>query len=238
MRHAVVRIGRGICGALRFRPGVFVAVAGGLFALDLFLPPALLSIARKPLDYCAFNAWLPELPRYLFSGAIALQQKLDFLADMALLWCSADSAYGGVDWGFAVTVSDLLRFLLLSLLFGLYFALVFRFRDRAPERSSSKLGRGGGASGALASVLGISTGGCSVMGCGAPVIPLVGLAFAGLSSGTLAFLAELSRASTAFVVIAMTLGVIFFGWLAGDLPISVEESKSSNSATAKERIAL
>jgi hypothetical protein len=89
------------------------------------------------------------IPGFLFSGAIPLQRKLEFVPDMALFWCSADSVYGGVDWGFAVTLSDLLRFVLLSLLFGLYFALVFRYRDRAAaERSTSKLGRGGGASGA------------------------------------------------------------------------------------------
>ena len=57
----------------------------------------------------------------------------------------------------------------------------------------SKFSRGGGASGALASVLGVSTGGCTVMGCGAPMLPVVGLAFVGLSSGTLALLAELSQ---------------------------------------------
>src|SRR4030095_10026717 len=40
---------------------------------------------------------------------------------------------------------------------------------------------------------GLSTGPCSVVGCGAPVLPVVGLVFAGLSSGTLALLSGLSR---------------------------------------------
>jgi len=85
MRHAVIRIWRGICGAMLFRPGVFIAAAGLVLALDLFLPPVLLSIVRKPLDYCAFNAWLPQFPGYLFSGAIPLQRKLEFVPDMALV---------------------------------------------------------------------------------------------------------------------------------------------------------
>lgn len=215
MWQAVIRSQRGIAGALRSRPGAFVAVAMGVFVLDLFLPPAVLSIVRKPFDYFAFNAWLPELPGYLFASEIPLQRKLEFLPNLALFWFSADSAYG-VDWGFAVTVSDLLRFLLLSILFGLYFALVFHCRDRTPAAGwSSRLGRRGGASGVLASVLSVSTGGCTVMGCGAPVIPVVGLAFVGLSSGALALLAELSRVATTFVFIAVTLGVVYLGWLAG-----------------------
>ena len=41
-----------------------------------------------------------------------------------------------------------------------------------------------GIAGALMSILGLSTGPCSVMGCGAPVLPVIGLAFVGLSSGT------------------------------------------------------
>jgi len=216
MRQAVIRIQRGIVAALRSRPGVFVSVATGVFALDLLLPPALLSIVRKPFDYFTFNAWLPELPRYLLRGDLPVQQKLEFIPNLALFWFSADSPFGGVDWGFAVTVGDLFRFLLLSILFGLYFALVFHLRDEATAAGwSSKFSRGGGASGALASVLGISTGGCTVMGCGAPVLPVVGLAFVGLSSGALALLAEVSRVATAVVFSAVTVGVAYLGWLAG-----------------------
>ena len=67
----------------------------------------------------------------------------------------------------------------------------------------------------LASVLGISTGGCTVMGCGAPVIPVVALAFSGLSSGALVVLAQLSRLATAVVFVAVTAGVACLGWQAG-----------------------
>jgi hypothetical protein len=216
MRQTVIRILRGIAGAVRNRVGVFVSVTAVVFALDLLLPPALLSVVRKPFDYFAFNAWLPELPRYLLNSEVPLQRKLEFIPNLALFWLSADSPYGGVDWGFAVTVSDLMRILLLSLLFGLYFALVLYCRPRTPSAGVSPR-LSGGASGALASVLGISTGGCTVMGCGAPVIPVVGLAFVGLSSGALVLLAELSRVATILVFVAVALGVIYLAWLAGGL---------------------
>jgi hypothetical protein len=80
---------------------------------------------------------------------------------------------------------------------------------------NSRTGRKGGAIGVFASALGFSTGGCTVVGCGAPVIPVVGLAFVGLSSGTLAMLADLSRIATVFLFVAVALGVIYLGWLAG-----------------------
>jgi hypothetical protein len=214
--QAVIRVLCGVGGALRSRPGVFTGVMAAFFALFVFLPPALLSLVRKPFDYFAFNAWLPELPHYLLRGDVPLQRKLEFVPNLALFWFSADSPYGGVDWGFAVTVGDLLRFLLLSLLFGAYFALLADLRGLAPgSGATAKFSRGGGASGLLASVLGISTGGCTVMGCGAPVVPVVGLAFVGLSSGALALLAELSRVATAFVFMAATAGVAYLGWRAG-----------------------
>jgi hypothetical protein len=205
-----------MAAALRFRPGVFVAVAAAVFAIDLFLPPALLSVLRKPFDYVAFNAWLPQLPAYLFTSQVPLPTRLDFLANLALFWFSADSAYGGVEWGFAVTVGDLLRILSLSLLFGAYFALVFRRRDQALAASWSP--RRSGAAGVLASVFGLSTGGCTVMGCGAPVIPVVGLAFVGLSSGALALLAELSRVATIAVFAVVTLAVLYLAWRTGGGP--------------------
>jgi hypothetical protein len=212
-----MRILRGISASLRSRWGVFAAVAAAVLALDLFLPPALLSIVRKPLDYFAFNAWLPEFPHYLARPDVSIQQKLEFIPNLALFWFSADSPFGGVDWGFAVTVGDLFRFLLLSALLGLYFALVFYRRGLASfSAPTARLAHSGGVSGALASVFGISTGGCTVMGCGAPVIPVVGLAFAGLSSGTLALLANLSLVATVVVFIVVVLGIGYLAWRAGD----------------------
>ena len=213
MYRTVIKTLRGAGRALRRRTGVFIATAAGVLTLELLLPPALLSIARKPVDYFAFNAWLAELPAYLFSSDVPLRRKLEFLPNLALFWFSADSPYGGVDWGFAVTVSDLMRFLLLATLFGLYFALVVQSRALPTGGGGiTRLSRGGGALGALASTLGISTGGCTVMGCGVPVLPVIGLAFAGLTSGTLVLLAQLSRIMTALVFGAVTLGVILLGW--------------------------
>ncbi|HEX8010962.1 MAG TPA: hypothetical protein VF814_08515 [Casimicrobiaceae bacterium] len=214
MRHALSRIWRGIARATRERRGVLFAAAFAVLAVDVFLPPMLLSVVRKPFDYFAFNAWLPELPRYLANVEVPIQRKLEFIPNLALFWFSADSPFGGVDWGFAVTVGDLFRFLLFSLLLGLYFALVSYSRGLAPIAGAAPR-LGGGASGVLASVLGISTGGCTVVGCGAPVLPVVGLAFVGLSSGMLALLAELSRVVTALVFALVGLGVIYFAWVAG-----------------------
>ena len=214
--RGTLRIWRGIAAGLRARSGVFLAVAAGVLALEVLLPPAVLSAARRPVDYFTFNPWLPELPRFLSASDITWQRKLEFLPNLALFWFSADSPFGGTDWGFAVTVSDLLRFMLMALLFAGYFALLAHYWDRTgPTLRNPSLGRKGGAIGAFASALGFSTGGCTVVGCGAPVIPVVGLAFVGLSSGTLAVLAELSRAATAFVLIAVALGVVYLGWLIG-----------------------
>jgi len=214
--RGTLRIWRGIAAGLRARSGVFLAVAAGVLALEVLLPPAVLSAARRPVDYFTFNPWLPELPRFLSASDITWQRKLEFLPNLALFWFSSDSPFGGTDWGFAVTVSDLLRFMLMALLFAGYFALLAHYWDRTgPTLRNPSLGRKGGAIGAFASALGFSTGGCTVVGCGAPVIPVVGLAFVGLSSGTLAVLAELSRAATAFVLIAVALGVVYLGWLIG-----------------------
>jgi len=214
--RGTMRVWRGIAASLRARSGVFLAVAAGVFALEVLLPPAVLSAARRPVDYFTFNPWLPELPRFLSASDIPWQRKLEFLPNLALFWFSADSPFGGTDWGFAVTVSDLLRFMLMSLLFAGYFALLAHSWDRTGTvLRNPGLGRQGGVLGIFASALGFSTGGCTVVGCGAPVIPVVGLAFAGLSSGTLALLAELSRVATAVVFIGVTLGVIYLGWLTG-----------------------
>jgi hypothetical protein len=53
------------------------------------------------------------------------------------------------------------------------------------------------------------------MGCGAPVLPVVGLAFAGLSSTTLKWMSELSTVATAAVLIGMGAGVLYLAWRVG-----------------------
>jgi hypothetical protein len=215
MATHLARVGRGILRAVRGQAVVFLLVALAVVALSVLVPPAVLSLARRPVDYFTFNPWLRLLPAYLLSPAVPLAQKLDKLPDLALFWFSADSPYGGVDWGFAVDVTDLGRILLTAGLFGAYFALLARRRAVAVSQRGAAAQRGGLA-GMLASVVGLSTGPCSVMGCGAPVLPVVGLVFAGLSSGTLALLAGLSRVATALVLLGLTAAVTYLGWREGE----------------------
>jgi hypothetical protein len=217
--QTIPRVIRGIAAAIRARPTVFVGVALGLFALNLFLPVIVLSLARKPVDYFTFNPWLSRLPEWLASSEVSLARKLKFLSELALAWFISDSAVEGVEWGFVVDVPSLTRFLFMSLLFGAYFALWFYRRDQVKYCGvGTKASRYGGVGGALTSVSGFSTGACSVMGCGVPVLPVIGLAFTGVSSGTLAFFGELARVGTAVVLLAMTAGVAWFGWLVGAQP--------------------
>lgn len=212
-----MRVVRGILGAIRGHPRVFLVVVVTVVGLSVLAPPALLSIARRPVDYFTFNPWLKRLPAYVVSPTIPVAQKLEKLPALALFWFSSDSPYGGTEWGFAVDVTDVARILLLAGLFGAYFALLARRRAALPLREAGMAAatRRGGVAGMLTSVLGLSTGPCSVMGCGAPVLPVVGLAFAGLSSGTLAFLAGLSRVTTLLVFLALTAAVVVLGWQAG-----------------------
>jgi hypothetical protein len=172
-------------------------------------------VTRKPADYFTFNPWLAKLPAYLASGEGSLAQRLEKTWNLALFWCSADSPYG-VEWGFAVTVGDLARFVLMALLVGAYFALWSYRRDRlAAAGWGARAAARSGALGAGASVFGVATGGCTVMGCGAPVIPVVGLAFAGLSSTTLKWLSGASTVATAGVLLGMGGGVLYLAWRAG-----------------------
>jgi len=213
--HGLRRVLAGLGRALRARRGTFAGVAATVFALDILVPPLVLSIARTRVDYFTFNPWLPSLPGYLRSGPGPLGERLERAFNLALFWFSADGIFG-VDWGFAVTASDLARFALMAILVGAYFALWRYRRDRAGGG-----GRGlgvapqGGVLGAAGSVLGLATGGCTVMGCGAPMIPVVGLAFVGLSSGTLAWLAQVSTVATVAVIAGMTLGALYLAWRVG-----------------------
>ena len=94
MWQAVVRIKNGVAHAVAKRPGVVGWVTLAVFALNLLLPPAILTVVREPLNYFTFNPWLPGLPAYLVSSAIPLAKKLDFLPGLALFWFSAEWAVG------------------------------------------------------------------------------------------------------------------------------------------------
>ena len=216
--RAVTTTLRGIGAALRARPRTTLAVLIGVFALHVFLPPLLLAATRKPWTYFTFNPWLRQLPAYLGSSA-PLDQKIDFLSRVAVFWFSADGPYGFPEWGFAVDAMDLLRFLAMSVLVAAYVALVLYGRQQGRLTGwRVSTGRAGGVMGACAGVLRLSTGPCSVVGCGAPVLPVVGLAFAGLSSGTLALLSGASRVLSAGVLIALVFVVAWLGWQAGSAP--------------------
>jgi hypothetical protein len=206
---------RGVAAAVRARVAVFVAVAVGVLALDILLPPVVLSLARKPVDYFTFNPWLKRLPDYLAAPQPPFPDKLARLWDIAIFWFSADGLFG-VEWGFAVTVSDLFRFALMGLIVATYFALWTHLRRAATLPAlARRAGGGGGVLGAVSGVLGLSTSACTVMGCGAPVIPVVGLAFVGLSSTTLKWMASLSTVGTGVVVAGLLLGVSYLGWRVG-----------------------
>jgi hypothetical protein len=211
--RALVETTRGIRGAVRAHPGLALGASLSVFALSILLPPALLSVARKPVDYFTFNPWLKRLPEYLASDVPA-RQKLAKLPDLALFWFSADSPYG-TEWGYAVDVRDLGRLLVTALLFGLYFALWRQRRAALVAGWSPRTARSGGIAGALISVVGLSTGPCSVMGCGAPVLPVVGLAFVGLSSTTLAALSWMSTTVSSALIVALIVAVAALGWRAG-----------------------
>jgi hypothetical protein len=197
---------------------VLAAVASAILVLDILVPVVVLSLARRPVDYFTFNPWLPNLPAFLASGKGSLAERLEKAWNLALFWFSANGVFG-IDWGFAVTAADLARFALTAVLIGAYFTLWRYRRDQtgAADRGL-RLGRQGGALGAAGSVCGLATGGCTVMGCGAPVIPVVGLAFVGLSSGTLAWLSQVSAVATAVVIVGMTAGVLYLGWKVGGGP--------------------
>src|SRR5262245_26124280 len=112
-------IARGGTAAILARPGLFVATAGTMVALSTMLPPLVLSVARKPWTYFAFNPWLKNLPSYVASDT-PVTQKVEFLSRVALFWFSADGAYGAPEWGFAVDAMDLLRTVVTGLLVAAY----------------------------------------------------------------------------------------------------------------------
>src|SRR5262245_37244450 len=194
--------------AIGARPWAFVAVTALMVALGAMRPPLVLSLVRKPWTYFAFNPWLKRLPEYLVSDR-PIGEKLDFLSRVALFWFSADGAYGAPEWGFAVDSLDLVRLIATGALAGAYSCLLLALRRQGRPLPGEKVARrAGGALGVLAVSVGLSTGPCSVVGCGAPVLPVVALAFAGLSSGTLALLSGFSRAMAVVVTAGLALGVL------------------------------
>ena len=215
MFRAVANVLSGIGSGVSRRQTVFWLTTVVVFAMHIVVPPIVLSLARKPVDYFTFNPWLKRLPEFVMSGPGSLGERLVKVWDLALFWFSSDNPLG-IEWGFAVTSADVARFALMSLLVGAYFALWMHLRDQTPGSGRGMRATGqGGAVGAAASVCGLATGGCTVMGCGAPVLPVVGLAFAGLSSGTLKWMSELSSIGTTLAMLGLALGIVYLGWQIG-----------------------
>jgi hypothetical protein len=215
---AIARTFRGIKAAMKSRAGVVLGVTALVAVFNLTAPVVILSIARRPPDFFTFNPWLPRLPEYLRSDE-ALGKKLEFLSNMAIAWVTADDRGQEVDWGFLIDVPTLARIALTSLVFGAYFALwSYRRRQGIACGVGAKAARPAGVAGAVTSVLGLTTGPCSLTGCGAPVLPVVAIAFSGLSSGTLTLFSTISQLSILVVLTAMALAVLWLGWRVGGAP--------------------
>jgi hypothetical protein len=206
---------RGIKAAVGARPWLFAAMVAGVFLTDILLPPLLLSVVRKPMSSFTINPWLKNFPEWVSSGAVPLQRKIEFFPRLALFWFRADAPIEP-EWGFAVTVSDLFRFVLMGVLIAAYFVLWLRWREGGGSGGwRVRTTRQGGVAGALVSTLGLSTGPCTVTGCGAPVMPVIGLAFAGLSSSTITWMSEVSTLAVWVVMGALAVGVVYLGWRVG-----------------------
>ncbi len=207
---------RGIKAAVGARPRLFAAVVVGVFLLDILLPPLLLSVVRKPVSSFTVNPWLRNFPEWVTSGAVPLHRKIEFIPRLALFWFRADAPIEP-EWGFAVTVSDLFRFALMAGLIGAYFALWLYWRGGSGPGGGWRVRttRQGGVAGTLVSTLGLSTSPCTVTGCGAPVMPVIGLAFAGLSSSTITWMSELSTLAVWVVLGALAASVVYLGWRTG-----------------------
>jgi len=201
---------RGILGAIRQRSGVFVLVVAAIVALNLILPPLVLSVVRKPYDHFSFNPWLHNVPSWLRSGEATVGRKVDFLWNAAVLWFIASSEYDEAEWGFTVTVRDVARWVLMGALFGAYFSVWLQRRSQLKHAglAAGRRGGRGGVVGSVLSTLGVTTMPCSVAGCGAPVLPVVGLALTGLSSGTIALMSNASRVLVWIVIAGVTASII------------------------------
>jgi len=216
LSNAIGQTWRGISAAVRSRARVFLGVVAAVAAFDLVAPVTVLSLARKPVDFFTFNPWLRRLPDYLLSSE-PLTAKLSFLAQLTIAWVSADGGAEGIDWGFILDMPTVARIVGTSLVFGAYFALWSYGRQVDAREPGLSASRPVGMLGAATSVFGLTAGPCSLAGCGAPVLPVVALAFTGLPGGTLALFATLSRISIIVVLAVMSAAVVRFGWRAGAL---------------------
>lgn len=206
---------RAIGQAIQLRWKLFVLVVLGMLLLNVALPPLMLSVVRKPADHFSFNPWLRNLPSWLASEEATWGRKVEFLWNAALYWFIASGPYDAAEWGYTATVRDVVRWIVLSVLFGTYFALWSVRRDQlracGVRSGHTSVGQRAGVAGAVLSTLGFSTLPCSVVGCGAPVLPVLGLALSGLglSSETLAAINQTSRTITLLVYGGLLVGIVY-----------------------------
>jgi hypothetical protein len=213
LSDAIAQTRRGIVAGLRSRPKYLLAIAAAVVIFDLFAPVIVLSLVRKPVDFFTFNPWLPRLPGYLLSSE-SLGAKLSFLSHLTIAWASAESI-DGIEWGFILDVPALARIVCTGLVFGAYFAMLSYRREIDVCDPAASATRPAGVLGAITSAFGLTTAPCTLAGCGAPVLPVVGLAFTGLPNSTLATFATISRISIAVVLGLMALAILWFGWRTG-----------------------
>lgn len=206
---------RGIWAAVRARASVFIFLTVAILIVNLALPPLVLSAVRKPFDLFSFNPWLKNLPEWLRSDEATLGRKVEFVYNAALYWFIASGPSDAPEWGYTATVRDIVRMLFISGLFAAYFALWLRRRDEVRARPWSRRPQVGGVTGVLLSTFGVTTMPCSVIGCGAPVLPVLGLTVTGLTSGSLLLIYRVSQIATNGVVLLAAGAVLYLGWLVG-----------------------
>jgi hypothetical protein len=206
-----VRTCRGISTALWSRKRIACGVAAAVVALNLAAPVAVLSVARKPADFFTVNPWLPRLPLYLTSDQ-PVEAKLAFLSRLEIAWVSADGPADGVEWAFVLDLPMLARVAATALLVGTYFAL-WSYRSSAVEHGGA--GRRAGVLGAAGSLFGLTTTPCTLTGCGAPVLPVLGLAFTSLPAATLTLFGAVSRVGLLLLWGVLAAAVCWQGYRVG-----------------------
>ena len=209
----VIRGGlRGAWLAISARPTLFVTVALAVLLLDFCLPLLVLSVARKPWDYFRINHAVRELPQWVMSPGISVGRKVGFLSSLGLFWFAGISPYHTVAWVFEVRTRDLVRWMSMALLAGAYFALWLYAGAEGVGRAArgSRNGRRG-LIGTLLCALGLFASPCSVGGYDAPILPVIGLAFHGLTSLTLTTVAMFSVGASIGAFVGLSLGVLAFG---------------------------
>src|SRR5256712_7147711 len=147
-RQGLVTVLRASARAIRARAGIFALIVAGVVAMNLVLPPFVLSVVRKPYDYFSINPWLHNVPSWLRSGEATAGRKVEFLWNAAVLWFVASGQYDAPEWGFTATVRDIARWILMGVLFWTYSTLWLERRG-PPGRGNTPPPGGGGGGGAV-----------------------------------------------------------------------------------------